>query len=457
MRKAIAIVCICVIAVATGCIYVIKHRQTAISSMTQGAGLYLWTSSRLITTADLQGLSNQQLDIMRNEIYARHGWIFQNPYFNKYFRSQSWYHPKQIAVDIKSTDQEIANKLSSIEVENVAKILAYENGQSNTSSEGNSADNVLVTLAVGTNSDLQYVHDLIDGGYFGPESFCMRSDGSFYLLDTAKDRVLSYDAAGQKEWEYNCGDLSAMYIATGPDDSVYVLDGDRGIIGVIKPLPAASNSSRLQEQMMKYGITGLDLEPLATFGVTKAGVPYVRVGAITYLLSLANNSATVSSSFDGSLAQDGTIYQIMTQPDPGYTSGHVCIASIFSQPNVWIKQITIHTQHWTNGATYLGESDGFFYFQVNEFENIQVNDFKTSFANVVMKYNEQGDCVGISALPKQFDYCRFVQDDTVIAPSGLVHLDLEQNSIMLEKLVFVPPASFTLELHSPASKSSGTT
>ncbi|MDA8336619.1 MAG: YARHG domain-containing protein [Peptococcaceae bacterium] len=49
--------------------------------------LYPWTASRPVTTQDLQGLSRHRLDIMRNEIYARHGWIFQTPFWKDYFAS----------------------------------------------------------------------------------------------------------------------------------------------------------------------------------------------------------------------------------------------------------------------------------------------------------------------------------------------------------------------------------
>ena len=35
-----------------------------------------------------------ELEIMRNEIYARHGWVFNRRDLQDYFGRQSWYQPK---------------------------------------------------------------------------------------------------------------------------------------------------------------------------------------------------------------------------------------------------------------------------------------------------------------------------------------------------------------------------
>ncbi|MGH0540402.1 TcaA 3rd/4th domain-containing protein [Bacillus cereus] len=46
---------------------------------------------RKLTSADLTYLSKEQLKIARNEIYARHGHIFQTKDMQAYFSKQSWY------------------------------------------------------------------------------------------------------------------------------------------------------------------------------------------------------------------------------------------------------------------------------------------------------------------------------------------------------------------------------
>ena len=45
------------------------------------------------TPSDLYGLSKSDVGFMRNEIYARHGYIFKTEPYKSYFESQSWYCP----------------------------------------------------------------------------------------------------------------------------------------------------------------------------------------------------------------------------------------------------------------------------------------------------------------------------------------------------------------------------
>jgi hypothetical protein len=63
-------------------------------------------------------------------------------------------------------------------------------------------NSVIAAVYAGPNSDTQYVYNPKDGDYLGPESFSLKSDGGFYLLDTAKKKVLSYNASGKKEGCY---------------------------------------------------------------------------------------------------------------------------------------------------------------------------------------------------------------------------------------------------------------
>ena len=47
---------------------------------------------RNLTEQDLRGLSDEELRLARNEIYARHGRKFKNKELQDYFESKSWYH-----------------------------------------------------------------------------------------------------------------------------------------------------------------------------------------------------------------------------------------------------------------------------------------------------------------------------------------------------------------------------
>ncbi len=52
---------------------------------------YLVAPDRVITETELQGRSKAELRVMRNEIYARHGRVFQSPDLNAYFTAKPWY------------------------------------------------------------------------------------------------------------------------------------------------------------------------------------------------------------------------------------------------------------------------------------------------------------------------------------------------------------------------------
>lgn len=78
------------------------------------------SSSRELTIADISGLSHDQLDLARNEIYARHGRKFTNPTLQNYFNSQAWYtgtiEPEDFTDDM----------LSDIEKNNIQFIKEHE-------------------------------------------------------------------------------------------------------------------------------------------------------------------------------------------------------------------------------------------------------------------------------------------------------------------------------------------
>ena len=53
----------------------------------------------------------QELRLMRNEVFARHGYIFKTNEMREYFSSQDWYEPKFDDVNHLLTDLEKVNIL----------------------------------------------------------------------------------------------------------------------------------------------------------------------------------------------------------------------------------------------------------------------------------------------------------------------------------------------------------
>ncbi|HEX7333985.1 MAG TPA: YARHG domain-containing protein [Pyrinomonadaceae bacterium] len=74
-------------------------------------------STKPITRALLDGLFIEDASQMRQEIYARHGKVFKEPWLQKYFSSFAWY---------KADPNFTEDSLSEIEKKNIATIAAYE-------------------------------------------------------------------------------------------------------------------------------------------------------------------------------------------------------------------------------------------------------------------------------------------------------------------------------------------
>jgi hypothetical protein len=74
-------------------------------------------SATLLKRSDLENLSKGDLRIIRNAIYARHGYSFKNRPLRIFFDAQEWYMP--ISTDVKE-------KLTDIEKKNIQLLLQFE-------------------------------------------------------------------------------------------------------------------------------------------------------------------------------------------------------------------------------------------------------------------------------------------------------------------------------------------
>ena len=69
-------------------------------------GKYSYASERYLTASELAGFNKYELKIMRNEIFARHGYIFQTDDMRKYFYYEKWYTPTYTDVNSMLTPLE---------------------------------------------------------------------------------------------------------------------------------------------------------------------------------------------------------------------------------------------------------------------------------------------------------------------------------------------------------------
>jgi hypothetical protein len=83
-------------------------------------GTYPQASSRVLDEEDVANLLKEELEVMRNEIYARHGYSFKDKEMRQTFDTVSWYVP--MGIDIRAN-------LTDVEVVNIDLIYEYENYQ----------------------------------------------------------------------------------------------------------------------------------------------------------------------------------------------------------------------------------------------------------------------------------------------------------------------------------------
>ena len=99
----------------------VSQTETASTTVALNNDFVLPDSSiRVLDKSELAGLSAEQCRIARNEIYAKHGRMFDDAGLQNYFNSCSWYHGTIPADRFSDT------MLSDIEIKNRNLIVSYE-------------------------------------------------------------------------------------------------------------------------------------------------------------------------------------------------------------------------------------------------------------------------------------------------------------------------------------------
>lgn len=70
---------------------------------------YPFTATQIVNREAMNYFSKTELQIMRNEIFARHGYIFSTDAMKKHFNTQTWYKPTSKNVDAQLTTFEKLN------------------------------------------------------------------------------------------------------------------------------------------------------------------------------------------------------------------------------------------------------------------------------------------------------------------------------------------------------------
>jgi len=79
-------------------------------------------SHRVFEKEELIHKTEEELDIIKNEIFASHGYVFTTKRWQEYFETKSWYIP---------SDKDAVNKLTAIEKKNIELILSIRKDEEN--------------------------------------------------------------------------------------------------------------------------------------------------------------------------------------------------------------------------------------------------------------------------------------------------------------------------------------
>jgi hypothetical protein len=80
-----------------------------------GGFIFPDSDQRLLGEQDLKGLSPLELRIARNEIFARRGRFFVDRILADYFSQFSWYHPRQVEVELSPLETTNVNTIKMAE------------------------------------------------------------------------------------------------------------------------------------------------------------------------------------------------------------------------------------------------------------------------------------------------------------------------------------------------------
>ena len=78
------------------------------------------SADRYLEIYDIQDYTREELQMIINEIYARHGRVFQTQAYADYFSSKDWYHPVA-----GKTDEAIVSEFNEFEKANVNLLSGY--------------------------------------------------------------------------------------------------------------------------------------------------------------------------------------------------------------------------------------------------------------------------------------------------------------------------------------------
>ena len=154
-------------------------------------GKYPTTSKQLLNQNDLKGKSTEELKIMRNEIFARHGYIFKTEDMKTYFSKQSWYKPQYNDVTPMLSDIEKKNGLLIKSCESETQIsneIVPNTVESVIKNECKKIDGAKLVMKKITNKDM-----------YGVDYDCGETNLTYFIYNSDIQKIIEEHASGDYE------------------------------------------------------------------------------------------------------------------------------------------------------------------------------------------------------------------------------------------------------------------
>lgn len=101
-------------------VFILMFCSVICYAQTEVPGYYSTASTDRLTARDLENFDAEELSLMRNEIFARYGYIFKKPELIEHFSEEDWYKPSEPDVNV------ITARLTDIEKSNIKLIQVRE-------------------------------------------------------------------------------------------------------------------------------------------------------------------------------------------------------------------------------------------------------------------------------------------------------------------------------------------
>lgn len=157
---------IMILIAATAMIAVAGCTSISIGNKVSEADYLLASDTQIITEVDLSKLNETELKYAYEEIFARHGKVYSDANFEKYFNSKSWYTPNPSFNE---------NELTSLERENASYINEYILSNKSVPAQSNNVNTPRY------DENYYYKHYVGDNTYIMPDSSTRRlTTGDLY-------------------------------------------------------------------------------------------------------------------------------------------------------------------------------------------------------------------------------------------------------------------------------------